>query len=138
MKFRSKVLLFSLLVQLGLVLPAAAETYRSVAHRQTRYRIKDELASSYTKNDLREMVTRMNKRTQSYVENARKQFLNLLPMDGSSRRSVLNAKEQAAKLKDQQRVRNRIQQDRLSDLRQRNRAMARQRADVKQKIRFDR
>ena len=105
---------------------------------QTSYRIPDELASSYNQNDLRAMARRLNDRARNLEENARRFFINLLDTKGKSRAMISRAKEQAQKLKDQQRVRNRMQQDRVSDLRQKNLALSRQRADLKQKSRHGR
>ena len=142
MKLTIKILLISiffLFVSLGdrSSYAAGAENSRNT-HTQMRYKIKDELASSYRRNNLKESVRQLNIKTQTFKENAGKKFNNLLPMQGKSKAVIAQAKEQKAKLKDQQRVRNQIQRDRLSDLRQRNRELAMKRADIRQKIRFDR
>ena len=138
MKTMQKSLLLSFVLSLMWIAPAAAQPHGTITHTITRYEIRDELSSSYTVNDLKMSSKRLQDRTRSYLENARRQLNNLLPMQGKARQIVMNSKEQSAKLKDQQQVRNRIQRDRLSDLRLRNQELARQRADIKHKIRFDR
>jgi len=117
---------------------ASAEITRTVTQIHTEYIIKDELFANYSIFDIREMARRVKERARSLRENAMKHFNSLLPMQGKSRAIIAQAREQALKLRDQQRMRNRINDDRLADQRHRQRELAFQRRDVKLKIRQDR
>ena len=133
----TKEILFVTLFALFISSPANTG-HSPVPHTQTRYMIKDELASKYIRWDLKDMMRRLHDTMRNLKENASKKFNNLLPMQGKSKTIVADTKEQARKLKAQQQVRNQVQKDRLRDLQQKNQALAQQRADLKQKIRFDR
>ena len=114
--------------------PANADTVTT----HTEYRIQDELFFHYSSYNLRDLSQRLYDRVRDLKENARKKFNNLLAIQGKSRAVISNAKEQQAKLKEQQALRNRIQKDRLSDLRQRNQDLSRLRTDLKLKSQLNR
>ena len=106
-------------------------------HTETHYTINDELFSSYTAYDLKDLARKVRDRMISLSENAAKKLNNLLPMQGNARAITMKAKEQADKLKDQQLVRNRVLQNQ-NDLRQKVQDLARLRSDLKSRIRLDR
>lgn len=137
MRLVKKIFLVNLFVLSAIIFDGSFEVKADVIHTETRYTVKDELFTSYTSYDLKDLARKIKDRMISLKENAWKKFNNLLPMQGSSRAITAKAKEQAMKVKDQQRVRNRIQPN-PNDLRQKNRNLAMLRADLKSKMRLNR
>ena len=139
MNLLKKIFLISTTVILAVLFDYSSQANAEIIRTHTRieYQIRDELFSSYSVFDLKDMARRMKERARSLQENARKHFNSLLPMQGKARAVIAHSKEQAAKLKDQQRLRNHINDDRLADQRQRQRELAFQRRDVNLKIRLD-
>jgi hypothetical protein len=138
MKRAKKIFLVSLFAVIGLLAGYTSQASAEITHTHTTSEIRNELFFNFTAGDLKEMVRRLQMRAQDFKEHARTQLNNLLPMQGKAKSMVNLSKEQSAKTKEQQKMRNRIQQDRLSDLRTRTQQLAQQRADIRSKIRFDR
>ncbi len=136
MKHIKKILLVSLFA--GLLAGYTSVANAEITHTHTTSQVRNELFFNFTAIDLKELAQRVQLRAQDFKLQASKQLNNLLPMQGKAQAIVKQSKEQSAKSKEQQKTRNRIQQDRLSDLRTRNEQLAQQRADIRSKIRFDR
>ena len=140
MRSMHKVFVLSFIFSSLMVSSAAAQNagQRVIIRQQTTHRIQDHMFSSHNVNDQRDLVRRLHDKMKSFRENAGKQINNLLPMQGKARLVVLNAREQAGRMKAQQKARNRILQDRLSDLKQRNNALSKNRSDLQLRSRLDR
>ena len=138
MKVTKKILLVSGFVMGGLLFGYSSLAHAEIFTTHREYRVRNELFFNYSSSDLRELALRLKLKAQDFKAQAQRKFNNLLPMQGKSRAVAEKSKEQAAKAQDQQRLRNRNQQYRLSDLRQKSLELAQKRADIQAQIRFDR
>ena len=138
MRVDRKALLISLLVLIVIVFGGSSPVSAEIINTQSHYTVRDELFIHYSAADLRDLSRRLHDKMRTLKENAGKKFTNLLPTQGKSRSIVSTAKEQRAKLKDQQAVRNQHQEDRLNDSRRKNQDLAWLRKDLKHKSQLNR